>query len=57
MTNHILRDTGITTYLEHPDAKLEEAQQMAGHSDPKTTRLYDRRHQAVTLDAVERIRI
>ena len=57
VTNHTFRGTGITAYLEHPDAKLEEAQQMAGHSDPKTTRLYDRRRQAVTLDAVERIRI
>ena len=48
---------GITAYLEHPDAKLEEAQKMAAHSDPKTTRLYDRRSQAVMIDDVERIRI
>ena len=54
---HTFRGTGITAYLEHPDAKLEEAQKMAAHSDPKTTRLYDRRSQAVTIDAVERIRI
>ena len=55
--NHTFRGTGITAYLEHPDAKLEEAQKMAAHSDPKTTRLYDRRSQAVTIDDVERIRI
>ena len=55
--NHTFRGTGITAYLEHPDAKLEEAQKMAAHSDPKTTRLYDRRSQAVTIDNVERIRI
>ena len=54
---HTFRATGITAYLEHPDAKLEEAQKMAAHSDPKTTRLYDRRSQAVTIDDVERIRI
>ena len=55
--NHTFRGTGITAYLQHPDAKLEEAQKMAAHSDPKTTRLYDRRNQAVTIDDVERIRI
>ena len=54
---HTFRGTGITAYLQHPDAKLEEAQKMAAHSDPKTTRLYDRRSQAVTIDDVERIRI
>jgi hypothetical protein len=27
-------------YLENPEGKLEHAQQMAAHSDPKTTRLY-----------------
>ena len=55
--NHTFRGTGITAYLEHPDAKLEEAQKMAAHSDPKTTRIYDRRKQDVTQDEVERIRI
>jgi hypothetical protein len=33
---------------------LEHAQRMAAHSDPKTTRLYDRRSDAVTMDEVER---
>jgi len=41
--NHTFRGTGITAYLSNPDAKLEHAQNIAGHSDPKTTRLYDRR--------------
>ena len=40
-----------------PEAKLEHAQQMAAHSDPKTTRLYDRRSDAVSMDEVERIGI
>ena len=55
--NHTFRGTGITAYLEHPDAKIEEAQKMAGHSDPKTTGLYDRRTKVVTQQEVERIRI
>jgi len=55
--NHTFRGTGITAYLENPEAKLEHAQQMAAHSDPKTTRLYDRRSDKVSLDEVERIGI
>lgn len=55
--NHTFRGTGITAYLSHPDAKLEHAQRMAGHADPKTTRLYDRRSDAISLDEVERIGI
>jgi len=55
--NHTFRGTGITAYLESPEAKLEHAQQMAAHSDPKTTRLYDRRSDQVSLDEVERIGI
>lgn len=55
--NHSFRAAGITAYLEHPDAKLEEAQKMAAHADPKTTRMYDRRERSVSIDEVERIRI
>lgn len=55
--NHTFRGTGITAYLSNPDAKLEHAQQMAAHSDPKTTRLYDRRCDEVSLNEVERIGI
>jgi len=55
--NHTFRGTGITAYLENPEAKLEHAQQMAAHSDPKTTRLYDRRSDEVSMDEVERIGI
>ena len=54
---HTFRATGITAYLENPEAKLEHAQQMAAHSDPKTTRLYDRRGDEVSMDEVERIGI
>ena len=32
------------------------AQYMAGHADPRTTKLYDRRRQQATRGEVERIR-
>ena len=38
-------------------AKLEHAQRIAGNADPKTTRLYDRRTDAIILDEIERIDI
>ncbi len=52
--NHTPRATGITNYLEN-GGQLEHAQFMAGHASPRTTKLYDRRTQKVTLDEVERI--
>ena len=54
--NHSFRGTGITNYLEN-GGSLSEAQRMAGHSDPRTTRLYDRRDQKITRGEVERITI
>jgi integrase len=53
--NHTFRVTGITNYLENGGAR-ETAQHMAGHADPRTTQLYDRRRQLVTRSEVERIR-
>jgi integrase/recombinase XerD len=53
---HTFRATGITDYLAH-DGKLEIAQRMAGHSNAKTTMLYDRRGDDITLDEVEKIGI
>ena len=52
--NHSFRGTGITTYLEN-GGELEKAAQMANHSSTRTTQLYDRRADEVTLDEVERI--
>lgn len=52
--NHSFRATGITEYLRN-GGKVEVAQQMAGHSDPRTTKLYDRRAEEVSLDEVEKI--
>jgi site-specific recombinase XerD len=53
---HTWRATGITIYLEN-DGRLEHAQQMAGHESPRTTKLYDRTKDQVTLSEVERIRL
>src|ERR1700675_2727555 len=50
------RPTGITIYLEN-DGRLEHAQQMAGHESPRTTKLYDRTKDEITLSGVERIRL
>ena len=51
---HTFRATGITNYLEH-DGTLEKAQQMASHASPRTTKLYDRTNDQITLDEVEKI--
>jgi hypothetical protein len=48
--------TGITNYLEHAGT-LEKAQQMAAHSSPRTTKLYDRTNDQITLDEVEKIQL
>ncbi len=51
---HSFRATGITVYLTN-GGTLEKAQQMAAHESAKTTKLYDRTNDAITLDEVERI--
>lgn len=52
--NHTFRATGITTYLKN-GGRLEMAQHIANHESPRTTKLYDRRQDEITLDEVERI--
>lgn len=54
--NHTFRATGITEYLRN-GGKLEIAQRMANHESARTTGLYDRREDDVSLDEVERILI
>ena len=54
--NHTFRATGITTYLRNA-GKLEHAQAMANHASPRTTKLYDRREERISLDEVESIAI
>jgi hypothetical protein len=43
----------ITAYLE-ARGTLENAQAMAAHESPRTTKLYDRTADVITLDEVER---
>mgnify|MGYP000925866229 CR=1 FL=1 len=52
--NHTFRATGITVYLQN-GGTLERAQQIANHESPRTTKLYDRTDDTITLDEVERI--
>ncbi len=56
ITYHKFRATGITAYLEN-GGTLEKAQMMAAHESPRTTKLYDRTADQITLDEVERIAI
>ncbi len=53
--NHSFRGTGITNYLENGGTR-DIAQELAGHEDVRTTALYDRRAQKVSLDEIERMR-
>lgn len=53
---HSFRVTTITDLLEH-NTSLEDVQHLAGHADPRTTRLYDRRRRKITRNIVERISI
>jgi len=52
--SHTFRATGITAYLDNGGA-LENAQAMAAHESPRTTKLYDRTDDQITLDEVEEI--
>jgi integrase len=49
--NHTFRATGITAYLNNNGAP-EHAQTIAGHSSPRTTKLYDRRSNEISLDKI-----
>ena len=54
--NHSFRATGITAYLKN-GGTLENAAAMANHASTRTTQLYDRRRDDISLDEVERIRV
>lgn len=54
VTCHTFRATGITAYLEN-GGTIEHAQQIAAHESPRTTKLYDRTSDAISLDEIERI--
>jgi integrase/recombinase XerD len=53
---HTFRATGITAYLEN-GGTIEHAQAITAHESPRTTKLYDRTGDAITLDEIERILI
>jgi integrase/recombinase XerD len=53
---HSFRATGITVYLEN-NGTLETAQKIAAHEGPRTTKLYDRTDDQLTLDEIEKISV
>ena len=53
---HSFRVAVVTDLLKQ-DVPLEDVQYLAGHSNPKTTQIYDWRRRRVTRNIVERISI
>jgi integrase/recombinase XerD len=53
---HTFRATGITAYLLN-GGTIENAQAIAAHESPRTTKLYDRTSDEITLDEIEKIGI
>ena len=53
---HTFRATGITAYLLN-GGTLERAQAIAAHESPRTTKLYDRTADEVTIEDIEKIGI
>ncbi len=53
---HTFRATGITTYLQN-GGTLEHAQTIANHESPRTTKLYDRTREELSLEEIERVKI
>lgn len=54
--NHTFRATGITAYLDN-GGTIENAQAIAAHESPRTTKFYDRTGDEITLDEIEKITI
>jgi len=54
--NHTFRASGITNFLRNGGSR-DNAQKIAAHEDIKTTALYDRREDTISLDEIERIRL
>jgi integrase/recombinase XerD len=53
---HSFRVTVVTDLLNQ-NVPLEDVQYLAGHSNPRTTQIYDRRRRQITRNIVERISI
>lgn len=56
LTAHSLRATTATSLIDQ-GIPIEDVQQLLGHSDPRTTKLYDHTSREVTRNIVERIPI
>ena len=54
--NHTFRASGITNFLRNGGSR-DNAQKIAAHEDVRTTALYDRRNDEISLDEIERIRL
>ncbi|NJN74770.1 MAG: tyrosine-type recombinase/integrase [Limnothrix sp. RL_2_0] len=54
--NHTFRASGITNFLYNGGSR-DNAQRIAAHEDVRTTALYDRRGDEISLDEIERIRL
>ena len=54
--DHTFRATGITAYQSN-GGTIENAQAIAAHESPQTTKLYDRTSDEITLDEIDRILI
>ena len=54
--NHTCRASGITIFRK-AGGSIEMAQRMAGHADPRTTKLYDHSEDPITRREVERIQL
>ena len=52
--NHTFRAAGITAYLSN-GGTIERAAKIAGHASTRTTQLYDRRPDDVTMDEINKI--
>ena len=53
---HTFRASGITAFLLN-GGTLERAQAIAGHESPRTTQLYDRTADDITVEDIERIKV
>ena len=56
INSHSFRGTGITEYLRN-GGDPEIAARIAGHESTRTTQLYNRTHEELSLDEIERIHI
>ncbi len=55
LCTHSWRATGLSLYLAN-GGTLRKAQQMADHSSARTTQLYDRREEELTVQEIEKVR-